>query len=98
MRLLEAILHFKLKNPKWKTENTWADILFSCPRLGRTPCNGKGKRKGAMWAGMILASGGPQALSMPDISVTISCEMSETCATSACHLVSIPGSGAHCLD
>ena len=72
--------------------------IISLPRLGRTPCNGKGQRRGAMWAGMILTSGEHQALSLPDISVTISCEMSQTCATSACHLVSIPGSGAHCLD
>lgn len=35
IRLQEAILHFKFKNPQWKTKNIWADILFSCPQIGQ---------------------------------------------------------------
>lgn len=71
---------------------------FLIPRLGRTPCNGKGKKRGTMWTGMMSSSRDDQALSKPELSVTISWEMPGTGAISAHHLVSIPMNGMHCLD
>lgn len=97
-RIKEAILHFKFKNPWWKQKTFVQIYYFLVLRQGRTPCNGKWKKRETMWTGMMSSSRDDQALSKPELFVTISWEMPGTGAISAHHLVSIPMNGMHCLD
>lgn len=81
------------------TQKTFGQIYqFLVPRLGKTLCNGKGKRRGTTWTDMMSISRDDQALSKPELFVTTYWKVPGTGAISAHHPVSMPVNGQHCLD